>query len=109
MDGIAVDLRGQDCPSAMLEGAWCMEDLASTTPANATSLSSSAHAVHFFDYHLAYHPSYSVPILLFRGRQRGKEYEAMANMPLSFIVLHLVKAPCGVVNNKAWCITNSTC
>ena len=105
MDGIAVDLRGQDSLSAMLEGAWCMEELASITSADATSLGSSAHAVHLFDYHLAYHPSYSVPILLFRGRQRGKEYEAVANMPLYFIVLHLVKAPCGVVHNKLYMLT----
>jgi len=29
--------------------------------------------VHLFDYHIAYHPSYSVPTLLFRGRCRSGE------------------------------------
>ena len=29
--------------------------------------------VHLYDYHIAYHPSYSVPILLFRGRSRTGE------------------------------------
>ena len=26
---------------------------------------------HIYDYHLAYHPSYQVPVLFFRGRHTG--------------------------------------
>ncbi|CAL8464597.1 g4132 [Coccomyxa elongata] len=34
------------------------------------ALGNGAADVHLYDYHIAYHPSYSVPILLFRGRSR---------------------------------------
>lgn len=37
------------------------------------ALGNAAANVHLYDYHIAYHPSYSVPFLLFRGRSRTGE------------------------------------
>lgn len=68
MDGVVVD---SSCMNSLNADALCMEEPTPTARADAASLSSSAHAPSIYDYHLAFHPSYSVPILLFRGRQPG--------------------------------------
>lgn len=57
------------------------------------ALGNAAADVHLYDYHIAYHPSYSVPILLFRGRCRAGETLEMKEAVDS---CHHVLSPCPV-------------
>lgn len=60
--GSLEDLQGGSVESATDEEADC-----------AVVATAAPNKLHLFDYHIAYHPSYSVPTLLFRGRCRSGE------------------------------------
>ena len=55
------------------------------TSEDAESTAASLQTVCFFDYHIVYLPSYSVPVLLLRGYSAGRSHVATAHHPLLVI------------------------
>lgn len=61
-------IRNEDCPDAedLQEGMKPAEE-----DADCAVLALGRPRVHLYDYHIAYHPSYCVPVLLFQGQRQG--------------------------------------
>ena len=84
--------RGDACLAVC--GVLDEEDLRDED-AECAVLHSTAGAVNLYDYHICHHASYSVPVLLFRGRSRAGETNRSRPLALCCLqgCMHLTETP----------------